>query len=48
MTQLLRSSSLLVPSEFFIFQMIEKWLIAQERTSQDILGLMDDVLDQVR
>lgn len=44
----LRSSSLLVPSEFFVFQMTEKWLLAQERSATDIIHIMDDILDQIR
>ena len=28
--------------------MTEKWLLAKERSSSDILGLIDDVLDQIR
>ena len=35
--QLLRSSCLLVPSEYYIFQMSEKWLLAQEKKALDIL-----------
>lgn len=66
--QLVRSSTLLVPSEWFVFQarfitflkvrlllffsnvekMTEKWLLEQEKTSDDILSTIDDVLDQIR
>ncbi|CAG5096988.1 Oidioi.mRNA.OKI2018_I69.XSR.g14879.t1.cds [Oikopleura dioica] len=44
MVQLLRSSTLLVPSEWFVFQMTEKWLLEQEKTSDDILSKRNQTL----
>ena len=35
--ELLRSSCLLIPSEYYIYQMCERWLLAQEKNAVDIL-----------
>ena len=47
-THLLRSSCLLVPSEYYLYQMCEQWLMAQEQHTADILTLIDDILAQIR
>ena len=35
-------------SEYYVYQMCEQWLLAQEQRTEDILSLIDDILSQIR